>query len=251
LRGRGEQTGQLLAQLDAYLRALNPSVPTLDKDLAAGADVADTVADVAPDLVGVLDNLAVTSTTLVDKRSAIPVLLSSLLTVSRDGRTLLADTEDPLRDALATLQPTTALLARYSPLFPCLFASTNQLRGDLENLFGGQYPGFHTFTSLLPGAQGYRYPRDLPQVGVRTAPSCFGGPLAPADAPFPHVVFTDGWRGFVPSDQVTVVPGSPLPDPLPRPLRRVAPPRAPRPPPPAPALPLLGKLGGPTRQGPP
>ncbi|HEY2202889.1 MAG TPA: MCE family protein [Pseudonocardia sp.] len=223
LQGRGERDGQTLAQLNGYLRALNPSLPTLDRDLATGADVAGIYADLSPDLVRVADNLAVTSTTLTVTRAAIPPLLSVTTRTAADGRTLLADNGGALREALGTLRPTAALLARYSPMFPCLLASSNQLRIDLEKVMGGQYPGLHSFTSLLPAQQGYRYPRDLPKVAARTGPSCFGGPLAPADAPFPHVRFDDGWTGFVPSDQVTVAPGSPLPNPLPRPLRGGAP----------------------------
>lgn len=225
LQGRGEQVGRLMLALNSYLRELNPSVPALGRDLAVGADVLHTYADVSPDLVRVVDNLAVTSDTLTDEKGVIPPLLAVAIQVSVHGRTLLDRNGDALRESLHTLRPTTGLLARYSPMFPCLFASSNQLRIDLENVMGGQYPGLHTFTSLLPAQQGYQYPRDLPKVDVTTAPSCFGGPLTPADAPFPHVRFDDGWKGFVPSDQVRVVPGSPLPDPLPRPLPRLEVPR--------------------------
>jgi phospholipid/cholesterol/gamma-HCH transport system substrate-binding protein len=220
LHGRGDQIGRLALALNSYLRELNPSVPVLGHDLALGAGVLNTYADVSPGLVRALDNLAVTSDTLTDEKTVIPPLLAMTIQVSSRGRALLDRNGEELRTSLRTLRPTTGLLARYSPMFPCLFASSNQLRADLENVMGGQYPGLHAFTSLLPAQQGYQYPRDLPKVGATTGPSCFGGPLRPADAPFPHVQFDDGWKGFVPSDQVRLVPGSPLPDPLPRPLPR-------------------------------
>jgi phospholipid/cholesterol/gamma-HCH transport system substrate-binding protein len=218
LHGRGDQVGRLALALNSYLRELNPSVPTLRRDFTVGAGVLRTYADVTPDLVRVLGNFTVTSDTLTDEKAVLPPLLAMTIQVSHRGRTLLDRNGDALRKSLHTLRPTTELLARYSSMFPCLFASSNQLRADLENVMGGQYPGLHAFTSLLPAQQGYQYPRDLPKVDVTTAPSCFGGPLKPADAPFPHVRFDDGWEGFEPSDQVRVVPGSPLPDPLPRPL---------------------------------
>ncbi len=224
LQGKGGQTGELLRELNADVRQLNPSAPTLAGDLAVAADVTDAYSSATPDLVRTLDGVAVTSATLVDeqRRNALSPLLYRATNVSDDGRVLLEHGGGPLRDAMETLRPTAALLADYAPMLPCVFASVNQLRGDLENAIGGQYPGVHTFTSFLPGQQSYVYPRDLPVIAAKSPPSCFGGPLKPQDAPFPYVLFPDGWHGFVRSDGVSLRPGSPLPDPLPRPLPRVA-----------------------------
>ena len=222
LQGRGDRLGRLLVQLNQYLGQVNPSLPALNRDFAAAADVANTYADITPDLVRILDNVVVTSDTLTDEKEVIPHLLSSLITVSDDGRRLLDRNGDGLEDFLSTLRPTSELLGDYSPLFPCVFASLNQLRGDMDKSVGYQYPGIHTFSTFLPGEQGYLYPRDLPKVGVHVRPTCYGGPLRPVDAPFPHVIFDDGWKGFVRSDAVTLTPGSPLPNPLPVP--RIGPP---------------------------
>lgn len=226
LQGRGDRLGGLLAALNQYLRQLNPSVPTLSRDLAAAADVTNTYADIAPGLVRILDNLAVTSDTLTEEKDALPPLSVSLITVGHDGRSLLKHNGDRLEDLLDTLRPTSEMLGDYSPMFPCLFASLNMLRGNVDKGFGYQYPAIHTFSSFLPGSQGYLNPRDLPKVGLGPKPpsaTCYGGPLRPVDAPFPHVIFDDGWKGFVRSDAVTIAPGSPLPNPLPAPLRVPAP----------------------------
>lgn len=211
LNGRGEQLGAVLVNLDSYLRGLNPSLPALSADLSSGADVLRSYADVTPELVRTLDNLAVTSSTLTDESRAIPTLLGSVVGVADHSRQLLAKTGDPLLDALRTLRPTSALLGEYSPMYPCLFASFNQIRVQLEHAIGYHYPGIHLYTQVLPGIQGYQYPRDLPKVVPPTAPSCFGGPLAPQDAPSPYVKFDDGWRGFEPSDRLTVDPFPPPP----------------------------------------
>ena len=68
LEGRGEQLGQTLDELDAYLGAIGDHLPTLRQDLIALADVADTYDLAAPDLLDVLGNVTVTSRTIVEKR---------------------------------------------------------------------------------------------------------------------------------------------------------------------------------------
>ena len=51
LQGRGEQLGRTMDQLDSYLAAMNQHLPTLRKDLQLLADVSNTYALAAPDLV--------------------------------------------------------------------------------------------------------------------------------------------------------------------------------------------------------
>jgi phospholipid/cholesterol/gamma-HCH transport system substrate-binding protein len=219
LRGKGPQTGRLVRVLTSDVDRLNPRAPALAHALTTAAPVAETYAKAAPDLVATAGNASVTTTTLVDEADTLPELWDRAIGLSDNGSGLLKESGDPLMDALRTGRPTAELIGEYAPMLPCLLASSNQLRRDLENTLGGQYPGLHAYTSFLPGAESYRYPRDLPQTVVKSPPSCFGGPITPAMAPFPHVTFPDGSKGFQRSDQVSLRPGSPLPDPLPRPLR--------------------------------
>ena len=51
LEGRGEQLGETLDQLDAYLGAISDKLPTLKQDLISLANVADTYDLAAPDLI--------------------------------------------------------------------------------------------------------------------------------------------------------------------------------------------------------
>ena len=67
LEGRGEQLGETLDDLDAYLGEIDEHLPTLREDLVKLADVADTYDLAAPDLLGVLRNLTVTSRTVVEQ----------------------------------------------------------------------------------------------------------------------------------------------------------------------------------------
>ena len=50
LSGRGEQFGQTLRDLNAFLAKIEPSLPNLSHDIAATADVSNAYADAAPDL---------------------------------------------------------------------------------------------------------------------------------------------------------------------------------------------------------
>jgi phospholipid/cholesterol/gamma-HCH transport system substrate-binding protein len=213
LNGRGNQFGELAVQLNRYLQKFNPSLPALGRDLGGATAVSNNLADAAPDLLRVLDNLSVTSQTLVDERPAVTELLTSLITVANDGGTLLNDNGDALATTLNTLRPTSGLLGRYSPMFPCLFASANQLRRDLEPIIGGTLPGIHTMTSFLPGIQGYENPKNLPAIDDSVGPTCFGGPLhqQPGDAPFPHVTFNDGTTSFGSRTDAVDVQSDPLP----------------------------------------
>jgi phospholipid/cholesterol/gamma-HCH transport system substrate-binding protein len=214
LNGRGQQLGELLVQLHRFLDEFNPSLPALRRDVSGIADVMSNLADVAPDLLAVLDNASITSKTLVDEKPALTTMLTDLLSTANNSRALLEENGPALQDTLSTLTPTSSLLARYSPMFPCLFATSNQLRRDIEPAIGGEFPGIHTFTSFQPGIAGYHDPGDLPEIVDTSRPSCFGGPigLRPGDDPYPHVSFDDGSQTFKGGRTDDF---SPQPDPLP------------------------------------
>jgi phospholipid/cholesterol/gamma-HCH transport system substrate-binding protein len=216
LRGRGDQLGQLLVDVNSYVEHLNPSIPALNADLATGADVAKIYAGATPDLVRTLSNLAVTSRTITDERDALSPLLAGVISASDATRDILDRNGASLATAMEVLRPTTSMLADYSPMFPCLFATANQERIHLEKVMGYQYAGLHMYDQLIPGVAPYQYSRDLPKIVPPIAPTCFGGPIKPADGPVPYVRLGDGTNSFVPSDEVILRPGSPLPSPLPR-----------------------------------
>ena len=78
LGGRGEDLGETLDKLDAYLDAIDDHLPTLRKDLVLLAQVADTYNGAAPDLLGVLDNVTVTSRTIVEQRKELDVFFGDV-----------------------------------------------------------------------------------------------------------------------------------------------------------------------------
>ena len=65
-------------KLDGYLDAIDDHLPTLREDLVLLAEVADTYNVAAPDLLGVLDNVTVTSQTIVEQRKELDVFFGDV-----------------------------------------------------------------------------------------------------------------------------------------------------------------------------
>ena len=201
LQGRGTEIGNFVVQLNTYLREFNPSLPTASADLATIPKVANTYTAAAPDLINTLDNLRVTSGTLVGQQAQFDAFLVDLSGFSGNAENFLSANGQSLTNTLATLLPTANVLAEYSPEFPCLFASINQINkiSITDNI--------NLNTAIIPGSEPYKYPSSLPVVGASSGPSCYGGPLTPATAAsWPRLSFDDG-TASVSSNSLTV--GSP------------------------------------------
>lgn len=191
--GRGEKVGQLIDQTDSYLTGLNPHVDTLAADLRLADDVAAGYDQALPDLLRTLSNATRTSDTLTARQDDLRALLDNLTTFSTETRSLVRQSEAGLHSSLTLLDPVTGVLARYSPELPCLvlgLQSTNKLA---EAAVGGTNPGITTITRLQPGAKPYQYPVDLPEVGDRRGPGCYGLPYVDArEAQAPSPQFLSG-----------------------------------------------------------
>jgi phospholipid/cholesterol/gamma-HCH transport system substrate-binding protein len=202
LEGRGDALGQTLEDLDAYLTAIQPSLPTLREDLDALADVADSYDRAAPDLLRVLDNLTVTSKTVLQKRQSLDVFFADLTEVSDTARGLLAANESDLIRVGEVGRPVMQLLATYSPEFPCLIKGAARYAPILAKTFEGN----EVKQYIELGTNQYRAydERDLPEFGeVGHGPWCSGLPFPPV--PIGPVSFDNG------TDIDENPPTSPLP----------------------------------------
>lgn len=197
LRGRGDQLGRTVTELDAYLVGLLPSVPQLTEDLALANRVAPTYIRVAPDLVQAMDNFRTTSTTLTTQQAQILASLTGLTTAVGDTTALVIDVGEPLTDATRELAAPTATLDRYAPELTCLLVgAANVTHGPGRLSTPVKYPGIWGNTGFLPPAETYRYPEDLPKVAADAGPRCFGLPVVKAGNPPPHYDFDVGRSPF-------------------------------------------------------
>ncbi|HEU5107788.1 MAG TPA: MCE family protein, partial [Micromonosporaceae bacterium] len=83
LDGRGKALGETIADVGRLVAELNPHLPQLQHDVAALADLSGTYAEALPDIVTALDDLTVTSRTLVEQRANLDALYGSLTTSTR------------------------------------------------------------------------------------------------------------------------------------------------------------------------
>ncbi|GEP37339.1 ABC transporter substrate-binding protein [Nocardioides psychrotolerans] len=189
LEGRGDQLGDTIEELDSYLGAIDDSLPTLRQDLVELAAVADTYDLAAPDLIGVLRNLTVTSKTIVAKRQELDVFFTDVAGLSETTTRILADNESDLIRIGEVTQPVLKLLEIYSPEFPCLIKGAARYRPLLAKTFeGNQVKQFIEFGT----AQYQAYDQsDLPEYGeVGHGPWCSGLPFPPV--PIGPNSFDDG-----------------------------------------------------------
>jgi len=189
LNGRGEQLGETLEKLDSYLGAIDNHLPTLRKDLILLADVSDTYADAAPDLIGILRNATTTSQTILEKRQQLDVFFSDIAGLANTSTDILSENATNLIRVGQVTEPVLQLLATYSPEFPCLIKGSANYRPRLASVFQGNMIRQH-FVFNTPQYREYDR-RDTPVYGeVGHGPWCLGLPNPPE--PIPPQPLDDG-----------------------------------------------------------
>jgi phospholipid/cholesterol/gamma-HCH transport system substrate-binding protein len=190
LEGRGDQLGKNLELVDQYFTALNPKLDTIKTDIRGLADVSEIYAVAAPDLVRMLHNFSVTTATIADKQQAYAGFLAGTAGFATTTRTLLADNEDRIIRLAAVGRPTLAILAKYSPEYPCLLqglAESNKFIGD--SFAHGE---LHITLEVTQAQSKYK-PGDEPEFNDKSGPNCRGLPT-PA-VPIRPTNLDDGTNG--------------------------------------------------------
>ncbi|MBR8641328.1 MCE family protein [Streptomyces tuirus] len=184
LDGRGERIGDNLTQLEAYLRRLNPHLPSLKEDIARFADVAAVYGDAAPDLMEILRNTVTTSRTITEQKDRLAAALKSTATVAGTAEDFLDANGDRLITLGQVSRPTLELFARYSPQYPCLLAGLVRQEKASEEAFRG---GKMHITLEVVRPQGAYEPGEEPRYGERSGPNCRDLPHPPVPAPGAHL----------------------------------------------------------------
>ncbi|WP_328353830.1 MCE family protein [Streptomyces sp. NBC_00445] len=187
LEGRGDRIGANLTRVEAYLRELNPYLPSLKEDIARFADVAEVYGDAAPDLMRILRNTVTTSRTLVEKKDQLAAALTSTTTAAGTADGFLDRTGDRLITLGRVSRPTLDLFARYSPQYPCLLDGLVRQEEASEEAFRG---GRMRITLEVVRQRSAYEPGEEPRYGERSGPDCRG--LPHPSVPAPHTKLDDG-----------------------------------------------------------
>ena len=175
LRGRGDRLGENLATVGAYIGEMNTVLPQLQADISRIADVADTYDSAADDLLAVLDNLSVTSDTLVDQSEQLRRTFTVVDASSATAADFLTRNEDSLISLAESSRPVLGLLAEYSPEYPCLLNGLTRFNPMITEAFGGDGdPALNlNITVQFPPRNPYA-PGDQPAYIDTRGPSCAG-----------------------------------------------------------------------------
>jgi phospholipid/cholesterol/gamma-HCH transport system substrate-binding protein len=161
LDGRGAELGDNFARFRDLLVKFNPSVPMLEADLSALADVADTFNAAAPELLRTLSNQSSISNTLVAKRDP----LARVLTTNESQLVRLADVSKPILQVVRD----------NGQSIPYIFSGITALAPRIDAALGGNGPFLHITAALAPIRRAYLPGVDCPTYGVDKGPNCPGG----------------------------------------------------------------------------
>jgi len=182
--GRGDKFGQSLVDLDAALATLNPSLNTLNHEIAIAPTVFGAYSDAAPDLLKTVTNATKISDTIVDQNNNLDSLLVSAIGLADIGTEVLSTNRQPLTDVLQLLVPTTDLLNQYNGALLCGVGALVPLATGP----GAALPGATLLQSFFLGRERYRYPSNLPKVAAKGGPQCTDLPKVPFETSPPFVV---------------------------------------------------------------
>lgn len=198
LRGRGERIGEAITATNQVLEAVNPLMPTAQRDWQLLKGFADTYADAAPNILTVLDAASTTSATITTHANDLDALLLNTVGFATAGIDLLGATRDSLPDAVNVLEPTTALLLKYNPEYTCLLQGMQRsLDNGYREMMGGNGKSLVIDASLTWARDPYRYPENLPIVAAKGGsggkPSCGSLPDVSKNWPVRQLISNIGW----------------------------------------------------------
>jgi virulence factor Mce-like protein len=181
LRGSGDDLGANLAATGRYIGEINTVLPELQEDISLLADVADTYDAAADDLLAVLDNLAVTNSTIVDQAEQLRRTFAVGESSARVTAGFLEANERTLISVAATSRPVLGLFAKYSPSYPCMLEGLTKAAPLTSESFGGDGdPALNlNIVVSFPPRNPY-VPGDQPEYLDTSGPDCQG--LADVDA---------------------------------------------------------------------
>ena len=170
VRGQGQAMGQAITDTNQVLEALNARPDALRQDLKAAAGFSETYASATTDIVRTLDAATTTSATVTDQQADLNSVLLNTIGFTDAGTQLLGSSGESLISATNVLEPTTALLLKYSPSFTCTLVGAKLLLDTNGKSSGGNGASGIVDGGLAPAVDPYRYPDNLPIVAAKGGP---------------------------------------------------------------------------------
>ena len=204
LRSRGDRLGANFARVDAYFKELNPELPAIQEDFRGLADLSESYAAAAPDLLRLVDNSAAVSRNLVDQKEELDAFLSSTTTFADTFADILNENDKRLITLASASRPALGVYAKYAPEYPCMAAGLVAWQPRVERSFGGLQPGLHITIEVTKDNGNYS-PGEEPKYRDDRGPVCYGLPKPPV--PASDINYKDGYRDGQPGT-VTPPPGA-------------------------------------------
>ena len=175
VRGSGDDLGANLAAPGRYIGEINTVLPELQEDISLLADFADTYDAAADDLLAVLDNLAVTNTTIVDQREQLRRTFTVGDSSAATTAGFLEANEQNIISVAASSRPVLGVFAKYSPSYPCILEGLTRAAPLTSESFGGDGdPALNlNIVVTLPPRNPY-VPGDQPEYLDQSGPDCQG-----------------------------------------------------------------------------
>lgn len=245
-RGEGPAIGAATTAADNVLTQLNSRAAVFERDWRSLKGFSDTYGAAAQNILSVLDALSTTSGTVTANRDGLDSLLLSVTGLSYKGIDLIAPNANNLATSVNTLEPTTALLLKYSPEYGCMLKAGKLFldTGAYDVTGGADGKSVLLDAALLLGDDPYRYPDNLPVVAAKGGPGgrpgCGSLPDTAKNWPVRQLVTDTGWgtgldwrpnpgigfpgyANYLPTTRATPeapsirYPGGPAPGPIPYP----------------------------------
>jgi virulence factor Mce-like protein len=175
VRGSGDDLGANLAATGRYIGEINTVLPELQEDISLLADFADTYDAAADDLLAVLDNLAVTNTTIVDQQEQLRRTFTVGDSSAATTAGFLEANEQNIISVAASSRPVLGVFAKYSPSYPCILEGLTRAAPLTSESFGGDGdPALNlNIVVTLPPRNPY-VPGDQPEYLDQSGPDCQG-----------------------------------------------------------------------------
>jgi phospholipid/cholesterol/gamma-HCH transport system substrate-binding protein len=174
LRGRGQEFGATMTELDRVLGQLNPRLPALDADIRELAGFAAAYNRAAPGILTALSDFTVTGQTIVDEQRQLAALYPAVATASDTLKSFLAANKKNIIQLSAGSTAVLRALARYAPEFPCTLAALVRFEPAIDKVLGQgtRQPGVHVIAHIVPPRRGYVPVADAPAFTRNTGPAC-------------------------------------------------------------------------------